>query len=67
MTDEIISLIVGAAILFFSVIALFTFKSYQCHTKAEMQGYECSWGPVQGCMVKVDGKWVDYDKWRIME
>ena len=43
------------------------FDYNQCHTKAKMQGYECEWGPVQGCMVKVDGKWVDYDKWRVME
>jgi hypothetical protein len=44
------------------------FNNYKCHTKAEKQGYECSWGPIQGCMVKQkDGTWIDYDRLRIME
>ena len=43
-------------------------KNYKCHSKAEMQGYECSWSPIQGCMVKQkDGTWIDYDRLRIME
>ena len=65
--EEKTEIIISAAIIIFILIGTVMFKSYECHTKAEMQGYECSWGIVQGCMVKVDGKWVDYDKWRIME
>lgn len=43
-------------------------KYYKCTTKAEKQGYECSWGPIQGCMVKQkDGSWIDYDRLRIMD
>lgn len=39
-----------------------------CHSKAEKQGMECSWGPIQGCMVKMpDGSWMDYDRLRYME
>ena len=42
--------------------------NYACHAKAEKQGYVCSWGPIQGCMVKQkDGTWIDYDRLRIME
>lgn len=52
------------AILVASCIML---VSCECHTKAEKQGYECEWGMLEGCMIKVDGKWIDYDKWRIME
>lgn len=63
--------IAGTTILVLLIVALFVgvelIKWSRCHTKAEMQGYECSWGPIQGCMVKIDGKWVDYDKWRVME
>lgn len=40
---------------------------FECHTKAEKQGLECSWGIIQGCMVKIDGKWIDYDRLRIMD
>lgn len=44
------------------------FSNYTCHTKAEKQGYVCSWGPMLGCMVKQkDGTWIDYDRLRIME
>lgn len=56
-------------LFFFVIIAIggLLFSYTKCHSKAQMQGYECQWGPIQGCMVKVDGKWVDYDKWRVME
>lgn len=40
---------------------------FECHTKAEKQGLECSWGIIQGCMMKIDGKWVDYDRIRIVD
>ena len=54
----IIAVILGACI----------FNYYQCHSKAKMQGYECSWGPIQGCMIKQkDGSWIDYDRLRIMD
>ena len=39
----------------------------ECKSKALAQGLECDWGIVQGCMVKIDGKWVDYDRFRIMD
>lgn len=35
--------------------------------KASMQGFECSYSPLQGCMVKVDGNWIDYDRLRVIE
>lgn len=40
---------------------------YTCESKAMEQGLENRWGPFKGCLIKVDGKWVDYDKWRVME
>ena len=55
------------------VIALVTFliayplPRYECSIKAEKQGLEYDFGLIQGCMVKIDGKWVDYDRFRIME
>ena len=49
------------------VFVLIVSQSYVCTAKAEKQGYECEWSLLEGCMVKVEGKWVDYDKWRIME
>lgn len=40
---------------------------YGCDSKAAAQGLEHQWGPFKGCLIKVDGKWIDYDKWRITE
>lgn len=40
---------------------------YTCIEKAEAQKLEHQWGPFKGCLIKVDGKWIDYDKWRVME
>ena len=39
---------------------------FQCKNKAEKQGMECSWGPFQGCMVKTEKGWIDYERLRYM-
>lgn len=38
-----------------------------CHVKSSKQDLECSYIPLQGCMVKIDGKWIDYDRLRLIE
>jgi hypothetical protein len=42
------------------VIALVTiwFASAQCSSKATLMQVEHSYGPLQGCMVKVNGRWL---------
>ena len=37
-----------------------------CKNKSEKQGMECSWGPFQGCMVKTENGWIDYERLRYM-
>ena len=67
MNDELlvtiaaICLIVG--ILFLPVVA----DRAQCRAKAVKQGLQYDYGIAQGCMVKYNGKWVDYDRLRYME
>lgn len=39
---------------------------YTCKNKTEKQGMECSWGPFQGCMVKTEKGWIDYERLRYM-
>lgn len=39
---------------------------FGCHNKAAKQGMECSWGPFQGCMVKTEKGWIDYERLRYM-
>lgn len=39
----------------------------QCKAKAEKMGFECDWGFVQGCMIKVNGKWMSMESYRVIE
>ena len=64
-------LVIGIAIVAmigFWVVPVCLVDYYTCHSKAEKQGLECEWGPLQGCMVKMpSGNWMDYDRLRYME
>lgn len=40
---------------------------YSCDAKTSEQGLEHQWGPFKGCLIKMDDRWIDYDKWRVME
>lgn len=60
---EILVTLVIAVVCAFSLFSDY----FTCHSKAKAQGLECDWGFIQGCMVKVDGKWIDYDRLRIMD
>lgn len=42
-------------------------ERYACISKASVQGLEHQWGPFKGCLINVNGRWIDYDKWRVME
>lgn len=33
-------------------------ENYKCSSRAELMQLEKSYGPLQGCMVKVRGKWL---------
>jgi len=66
--DPILEFFVSVLILVLLLCGGIVFKYIQCHAKAEKQGMECSWGPIQGCMVKMqDGTWMDYNRLRYME
>lgn len=66
MKFSFIEWLVAITILVIMGVAMFT-PYFTCHSKAKAQGLECQWGIMQGCMVKVDGKWIDYDRLRIMD
>lgn len=53
--------------LFVISIAIFmVLANYECHIKAKSLGFECSWGPVQGCIVTLpDGTKVPLDQYRV--
>lgn len=66
---EFIGLLVVIGIAITMIFGFYAIPCYLvCHSKADKQGLECEWGPIQGCMVKMpDGKWMDYDRLRYME
>ena len=58
-----------ATIMVVLVIGFILFLSYlgcaaQCSSKAQFQGLQYDYGIMTGCMVKVDGKWMDYERLR---
>ena len=54
-------IIVG--ILFLPVVA----DRAQCRAKAVKQELQFDYSIMQGCMVKYNGKWIDYDRLRYTE
>lgn len=60
---ELIGGIIGIiiAVICFCILP----ASCSCGSKAEAQGLNYTYGPFKGCMVEVDGKWVDYDRLRV--
>lgn len=41
--------------------------SFECEQKVAPSGYECTWDFFAGCQVNIDGRWVPYEKWRVIE
>ena len=68
MSDEGLALAGSIIGIILCIVVVFALGSCSCSTKATKQGMECSWGPIQGCMVKMpDGKWMDYDRLRYLD
>lgn len=56
--------IVTLGLIYGSMIWL---PSFQCEQKVAPSGYDCTWDFFAGCQVNIDGRWVPYEKWRVME
>lgn len=39
---------------------------YSCGSRAEKMGFRGDWGPIQGCMVKVDRQWIPIESYRVL-
>lgn len=58
----------GALLIILVIYGGIKWDEYQCKEKANYQELEYHWGIPEGCMVKdKEGKWIDYDRYRIME
>lgn len=65
--NEWLIIIIPTIILIVLIIGGIKLDEYQCQKKAYIQELECHWSFIEGCMVKKDGKWIDYDRYRIID
>lgn len=66
LDEEAIGCLATVIIIVLAVAGVYGEAYYTCKNKTEKQGMECSWGPFQGCMVKTENGWIDYDRLRYM-
>lgn len=60
--------IIFCMVLFCSFIGVAMFaENLTCSAKASKMGFEKSYGPFQGCMIKVKDRWVPIEKYRVAE
>lgn len=54
---------------FFAIMfgTIWTVDYFQCKGKTDMMQLESRWGPVMGCMVQVDRRWVPLEMIRIID
>lgn len=53
------------AVIAVMLIGALVFSSYRCSSRWAMSGLSTSWGPMQGCLVKMpDGRWIPDDRVR---
>ena len=46
---------------------MFWYPKFLCEQQVKPTGYECNWTFFAGCLIKVNGQWIPYDKWRVIE
>jgi hypothetical protein len=46
------------------IVVTFFFDRWSCHSKWSKSGFATSWGPVQGCLIKVNDKWIPEGSYR---
>lgn len=65
--EEVLTLV--AIVLFVAGVLFLPFvvDKAQCKAKAVKQELQYDYSIMQGCMVKYNGKWIDYDRLRYTE
>lgn len=67
MNDEFLTLLSIVLVIIGILFLPFVADSSSCRAKAVKQGLQFDYGIAQGCMVKYNGKWIDYDRLRYTE
>lgn len=61
-TLQMAATVTGIIVLF--IISIVGIDYNKCKTKAELQEMEYNYSVMGGCMVKIDDKWIDYNRLR---
>jgi len=62
----IASILVVALFVCITVVPGYFFNYNTCRSKAAVLNTDYKFGFYEGCFIKEDGKWVDYDRYRII-
>ncbi len=65
----LIGICVAVFVLVFAIVAVPAYygTKYKCSAVAEQMELPYEWGPVKGCFVKYDNRWVPIDQVRIVK
>jgi hypothetical protein len=55
---------VWAALIFLIGVVPIIGDTYSCHSKWDRTAQAVEYGPVQGCMIKINGRWVPAENYR---
>lgn len=61
--QELIIAIVLSVIVYGGLLLV---QQYRCDAMWGKSGMETSWGPIQGCLVQSDGRWIPSENFREM-
>ena len=66
--DHPIVMMVGLCVLVFVLIVALQiiWESAACHSKWGSSGFSSSYGPLQGCLIQHEGKWIPEHNYREM-
>lgn len=67
MNDEFLATIVAICLITSILFLPAVVDRAQCKAKAVKQELQYDYSIMQGCMVKYNGKWIDYDRLRYTE
>jgi len=62
----IASILAVALFVCITVVPGYFFNYNTCRSKAAVLNTDYKFGFYEGCFIKEDGKWVDYDRYRII-
>lgn len=68
MFDSLLGWVIGLMLSIAAIVGLsYVLSSIPCEAKAERMGLQHDYGLLEGCMVKVDNRWVPLDSYRTVD